>query len=627
MNQQPQPGHNDESDATHSDDAVIGRAFRRSIVGLIACGTVIGGIVYWSQRTPIDRRQTEHSPPLLPDRRQTGGVEIPEMPFTDITQESGIEFVHENGASGDKLLPETMGGGCAFLDIDNDNDQDILLVNSQRWPWDPQLDAAPATLALYENDGLGHFQDITPDANLDVSLYGMGVAVGDYDNDGYVDLFVSALGTNRLFHNQNGRFVDVTATAGVAGGPNEFSSSCGWFDYDNDGALDLMVCNYLKWSKESDLGQNFQLLGGGRAYGRPQDFEGTDPYLYHNNGDGTFTDVTALAGLQVRNPATDRPMSKALGLAFVDIDSNGLLDIVVANDTVQNFLFLNKGDGTFDEAGALTGVAFDITGNARGAMGIDVAHFRNSDAFGIAIGNFSNEMTALYVSQGSASPGVVPAFSDEAVSNGLGPVTRLELTFGIFFFDCDLDGRPDLFSANGHLEEDINKVQASQTYEQSPRLLWNAGSEQSTEFVTVPEAKTGRDFNEPMVGRGATFSDIDADGDLDVLIGATGQAPRLLRNDQELAHHWLRLKLVGTDSNRDAIGAHVEVHVADRVLRQQVMSTRSYLSQTETPLTFGLGHDSSTADVRIRWPSGKTTHIESLAGDRLHVINETAGLQ
>ncbi len=383
--------------------------------------------------------------------------------------------------------------------------------------------------------------------------------------------------------------------------------------------INSMHAHFKVWSRDYDRAQMFQLTGGSRAYGRPQNFEGTFPNLFRNDGEGRFTEVTAEAGLQVRTPATDEPMAKSLGVTFADFDRDGWLDIVVANDTVQNFLFHNQQDGTFAEIGALAGVAFDMNGNARGAMGIDVASFRNTAGIGIAIGNFSNEMTALYVSEGSGM-----AFVDEAISSGLGPSTRLLLTFGLFYFDYDLDGRLDLFAANGHLEEEINRVQPSQHYAQPPQLFWNCGPQFNTEFVPIGPSDCGEDLVRPMVARGASYADIDHDGDLDILITATGNKPRLLRNDQRLGHHWLRLQLQGTSSNRDAIGAWIEVQLADveKRLRHQVMPTRSYASQVELPVTFGLGEHTEVEAVRIVWPDGREESLGPLAIDQTHTLRQ-----
>ena len=597
------------------DDAAIGRALRLSLVGIGVLIVVGGSIAYWLTRPkpapPV--RQTELATVAV---REAPSVTAPITRFVDVTDELGIKFVHNNGADGDKLLPETMGGGCAFFDFDNDDDQDLLLINSKDWPWD-EPSRRSSVSALYRNDG-GSYVDVTKGSGLDVAMYGMGAAVGDFDGDGLVDIFMTAVGENRLFRNRaDGKFEDVTETAGVAGESDRWSTSAGWFDYDNDGDLDLFVCNYVVWSRDYDLSQGFQLVGGGRAYGRPQNFEGTFPYLYRNEGAGKFTDVSAESGIQVRNTSTNVPLAKSLGVAFCDFDDNGFLDVVVSNDTVQNVLLSNDGEGHFSDVAILTGIAFDATGNARGAMGIDINSIRNQKAMAVAIGNFSNEMTALYVTK----PGRMQ-FYDEAVTTGLGPTTRSVLTFGLFYFDYDLDGRSDLFCANGHLEDEINRIQPSQHYEQPPQLFWNAGPEQGTEFLLTGESQVDSELLKPIVGRGATYADIDSDGDLDILITATGRAPRLLRNDQALDHHWLRIRLVGDGlhCNRDAIGSWVTVTAAGKVQKKQVMPTKSYLSQVELPLTFGLGDAGAIDRVLIHWSNGSEQTIPTLAINQSHVI-------
>ncbi len=642
--QQPSPGASAARPAPDAqangdeerDDTVIAVAFEYSLIVIGVLLLIAGGVYAW-RSFPRPQVVVEAEAPELPAVRALPPVELPRILFQDVTDASGIDFIHENGAYGDKLLPETMGGGCAFLDYDADGDADILFVNSMRWPWDPRpAPRQPATLALYENDGQGKYANVTAQAGLDVPVYGQGCAVGDFDNDGDQDIFISGVGLNetiegggsaprgphRLLRNDGGRFTDVTAASGVEGRPGDWGSSCGWFDYDNDGDLDLWVCNYVVWSKQFDLAQAFQLVGGGRAYGRPQDFGGTYNQLFRNEGGGTFADVSDDAGLNVNDPARGTPMAKSLGLCFADFDADGRLDVIVANDTVQNFLFHNQPDGTFLEIGAAAGIAFDAKGRARGAMGIDVGCARNeAECFAVAIGNFSNEMTAFYVS----IPGQLQ-FTDEAVANGVGPNSRLQLKFGVFFFDADLDGRLDLFEANGHLEDEIAKVQNSQTYEQPPHLFWNAGARNATEFVPLTAAQCGAEFFRPIVGRGAAYADIDGDGDLDVLIAATGQKPRLLRNDQHLGHHWARFKLVGngSTSNRDAIGARIDLHLEDDVLTQFVMPTRSYQSQVEQVVTFGLGQRDRIERVEITWPDGTRQTIGGPAIDRLHEIEQAA---
>jgi hypothetical protein len=603
-------------DFVRADDALIGRAFRWSVLVLAFLG-ISGGAV-WYSKTRLEKRSVQITPlvpPALPERL---AAEIPRVLFTDITTNAGVTFVHQNGAQGDKLLPETMGGGVAFLDLDNDGDQDLLFVNSTLWPWHQPDGRAPGRLALYRNDGAGRYADVTAGSGLDVSLYGMGVAVGDFDNDGLPDLFVTAVGLNHLFHNLGGgRFADVTASAGVGGSPEQWSTSAAWVDVDNDGDLDLFVCNYVRWSREIDFRVNYKLTGIGRAYGPPANFEGTFPYLYRNDGRGRFTDVSAASGVQVRNSATGAPLAKSLSVAPVDANNDGWMDLVVANDTVQNFLFTNRHNGTFAEVGARAGVAFDAYGMARGAMGIDSARFRNDDALGIAIGNFANEMNALYVSHSDTL-----VFADEAITEGVGPASRLLLKFGLFFFDYDLDGRLDVLTANGHLEEQISQVQASQRYRQPAQLFWNRGGARGMGFVPVPAQKAGEDLFQPIVGRGSAFADIDGDGDLDLVMTQIGGRPLLLRNDQQLGHRWLRLKLVGTRCNRDAIGAWIKVRVGSQTLARQVMPTRSYLSQSELPVTLGLGNAARPDAVEILWPDGSRQKLESVPLGQTMVVEQ-----
>lgn len=596
---------------------MIGRSFRRSLIvfGLLAASA--GSLVWFLNRPPAapPRRETPLTSPTLPT---PGGTPFPDARFTDITAASGLDFTHFNGATGDKLLPETMGGGVACLDFDNDGAQDLLLINAAAWPWAKLSEAKPPTMALYRNDGSGKFFDATANSGLDVSFYGMGAAVGDYDNDGRTDVFITGVGECRLFHNLGGgKFADVTALAGVGGSTNDWSTSAAWVDYDNDGDLDLFVCHYVRWSRAIDFEVDYKLTGIGRAYGPPMNFEGTFPALYRNEGGGTFTDVSAAAGVQVKNPATGRPMAKSLSVAPVDVDNDGWIDLVVANDTVQNFLFRNQRNGTFEEIGSRSGLAFDAYGAARGAMGIDAARFRNDDALGIAIGNFANEMNALYVSQ--RDPLV---FADEAITEGVGPASRLLLKFGMFFFDYDLDGRLDVLTANGHLEEEIHKVQQSQSYRQPAQLFWNRGDRRGMSFAPVPAEKCGPDLFKPIVGRGSAFADFDGDGDLDVVLTQIGGPPLLLRNDQALNHHWLRLKLVGKKSNRDAIGAWVKVRVGRETLSRQVMPTRSYLSQSELPVTFGLGAASRVDEVTILWPGGAEQKLPTVRVDALNVVEQ-----
>ena len=607
-----------EEELVPEDDAIIGRAFRWSAVVIVLIVAFVGLAVLWANRTePVVEVVIEKDPGAIENLQPTIET-LPDVSFKDITVEAGIDFVHTNGARGDKLLPETMGSGAAFFDYDGDGDQDLLLINSTHWPGVEYTGPLP-TMALYRNDGQGAFSNVTIGSGLEVTAYGMGVAVGDYDNDGNVDVFITAVGFNHLYHNLGGYFQDVTAQAGVAGGETQWGSSASFFDYDNDGDLDLLVANYVHWSREIDFKLNFTLNGTDRAYGPPTNYRGEYPTLYRNNGDGTFTDVSAEAGMQIDNPATGLPVAKALAILPVDIDGDGFIDLVIANDTVPNFLFRNNTDGTFQEIGARGGIAFNSAGKATGAMGIDAGHYRNDRDLAISIGNFANEMTSLYVSQREALQ-----FADQAIGEGIGSPTRLGLTFGLFFFDYDLDGRLDLLQANGHLEDEINTVQPSQHYRQPAQVFWNAGPQTRSCFVEVPTSQLG-DLSMPIVGRGAAYADIDGDGDLDVLLTQAGGPPMLLRNEQDLGHHWLRVKLIGRTCNRDAIGAWVELTAAGVTQRRQVMPTRSYLSQVELPVTFGLGDATEVDSLRIIWPDQATQEVAVDQLDTMLVIEQPVG--
>jgi enediyne biosynthesis protein E4 len=598
------------------NDEVIGKALKGSLLigfGLVA--VVGGGLVIRSllgQKKEVNKR-TEIS---LPAERRVDKLELPALPLTDVTGESGIDWVHVSGMAGDKLLPETMGGGVAVFDYDRDGDQDLLFVGGKSWDWSSEINRNPRSLCLYQNDGQGKFTDVSAEAGLNMSLYGMAPTVGDFNNDGWSDLYITAVGKNLLLRNNAGKFEDVTDAAGVAGLEDGWSSGATWFDYDNDGLLDLFVCDYVVWSRDLDLSIGFSLTGIGRAYGQPTSFTGTNSHLYHNDGGGIFSDVSEPMGIFIDNPNIKVPAGKGLCVAPIDIDHDGWTDLMVANDTVRNFLFINDQGKEFIESSIPMGVAFDRSGNATGAMGMDCGNLRNDDTLAIAVGNFANEPSSLFMSRG-----LEPQFIDLALSTGLGPVTRLNLTFGMFFADLDLDSRLDIVCSNGHLEAEIAKVQATQSYAQPPQFYWNAGPRADSEFVTMTAQQLGDAAVQPMVGRGAAFGDLDNDGDADVILIENSGKPRVLRNDQTLNHNWIRLHLEGSGkSNRSAYGAVVTLKAAGVTQRRFVTPTRSYLSQCETVVSFGLGSESKIDEIKVTWPDGTSQVFESFEINRLHKI-------
>ncbi len=605
----------DDLDDDVQNDAVIGKALKISLGLAGAVGCVVLGIaaVAWLNRKPPEEKKTEL---VLPVKRKAPEVAKPAIPFANITAASGIDWKHFNAMEGEKLLPETMGGGVSIFDFDSDGDQDILLVGGESWSWSRSIQGNPRSLCLYANDGHAKFTDVTEQAGLKTRMQAMGATVGDYDDDGWVDLLVTGVGGTRLYRNQQGKFDDVTEAAGVKGDAEDWTTCAAWFDYDNDGRLDLYVGNYVLWSRERDLRIAYSLTGVGRAYGQPKDFTGMFSYLYRNEGDGKFKDVSKEAGLHINNPNTPVAEGKALGVSVVDFNRDGWLDLIVANDTVRNYLFVNQKNGKFREEGIPQGIAFDRNGEATGAMGIDAACFRNGDVLGVVIGNFANEPCSLYVSS-AGEP-----FLDEAMPSGLGPVTKLSLTFGTFFADLDLDGRMEVVCVNGHLESEISKVQPNQHYAQAPLFFWNAGAKGGTELVKLDAEQLGQAAVEPMVGRGAAYGDLDGDGDLDMVLVANGGAPRVLQNNQQSGNHWLRIKLKGSSGNRDAVGALVRIESTAGKQTRCVTTTRSYLSQCELPVTFGLGNAKDPVSVEIQWPDGKIQKVDQLAVDQLHVIEQ-----
>jgi hypothetical protein len=540
---------------------------------------------------------------VLASALYVGGAKTPEagIAFTDVTEQAGIHFTHNSGRAGKKYLPETLGSGCAFFDADGDGWPDILLINSKDWT----PGGKKSLPALYHNNHNGTFTDITRGSGLDIEMYGMGVAIADYDNDGREDVYITALDGDHLFHNEGqGKFRDVTKSAGIQNA--SFGTSAAWLDYDRDGKLDLFVANYVQWSPKLDLWCS--LDGATKSYCTPESYKGTRSRLFHNLGGGRFEDVGEKAGVA-------DPTSKSLGVAVFDYNGDGWPDLFVANDTQPNKLYRNNRNGTFSEGGMAAGVAYGEEGVARGAMGVDSADYDHSGRAHLLVGNFSNQMLGLYHNEGNG------LFVDEAPSSAVGRSSLLSLTFGVFFFDYDLDGYPDIFTANGHIDEQIGRVQPKVSYRQAPLLFRNLGRSQ---FQNVT-ATMGAAFNRPIVGRGAAYADFDHDGDLDILISTNNGPAYLYRNDGGNRNHWLNIRLVGAKSNRDGIGSVIRVKGSSFTQSETVHSGSSYCSASDLAATFGLGKDTS-ASIEIEWQSGTRQSIGKVDANQFLTIDESRGM-
>jgi enediyne biosynthesis protein E4 len=518
-------------------------------------------------------------------------VPSPGLRLNDVTSAAGIKFQHNNGAFGRKHLPETMGPGCAFLDYDNDGWLDILLLNGCDQPGHKRARSTPA---LYRNNRNGTFTDVTRAAGLDFEIYGMGVAVGDFDNDGFPDLYLTGVGQNRLLHNNGrGAFVDVTAKSGL-GNRSGFSTSALWFDFDRDGLLDLFVCNYVRWTPDSDV--FCSLDGRNKSYCTPEAYRGSTCWLFRNLGNGRFEDVTAKSGIFDST-------AKALGVAMLDVDDDGWPDLVVANDTSPNRVYRNQRDGTFSEIGLRSGVAFSEDGKARAGMGVDVGYLDNSGRPTIAITNFDNEMTGLYQRNAASR------FDDEAVNLGVGMATRHTLGFGCQFADLTLDGSQDLLIANGHIDETVRNIKRDATYAQAPHLFLNDGRGRFRDIAS----SAGPGFQMPRVARGLACGDFDNDG-----------APVLFRNDLTNGNRSIRFRLRGVKCNRDAIGAVVRLYDNGATQTRMVRSGSSYLSHSDFALTFGVGTRKAVDRVVVQWPDGRTDEHRNLSTGRTWLLVEEA---
>ncbi len=528
----------------------------------------------------------------------------PGFQLVDVTAAAGLRFTHNSGAYGGKLLPETLGSGCAFLDYDADGWQDILLVNGMDWPGHRR---ARSTLRLYRNNRNGTFSDVTRAAGLDVELYGMGVAIGDITNDGFPDILITCVGQNRLFRNTGkGTFVDATKGSGLDGRVG-VSTSALWFDFDRDGLLDLFVCNYVKWSAEHDV--FCSLDGRQKSYCTPEAYRGETCWLFRNRGDGRFEDVTAHSGVFDTS-------SKALGVALIDADNDGWLDLFVANDTQPNKLYRNQRNGTFKDIALERGVALSADGKARAGMGVDSGEFDRSGRPGLAVTNFDNEMIGLY------RPQPTGVFEDVARRAGVGFASLNRLGFGCLFADVNLDGALDLVVANGHIDDTVRNIRGNVGYAQPPSLFLNDGNGAFRDVVPA----LGGAFGQSRVGRGLACGDFDGDGDVDLLMTTNNGPAVLFRNDQRSGNRSIRFRLTGTRSNRDAIGASVRIHHGGTSQSRLVKTGSSYLSQSELPVTFGVGRSDGIERVVISWPSGRVEEFKNLAAGRTYNCIEGGGI-
>jgi enediyne biosynthesis protein E4 len=525
--------------------------------------------------------------------------------LVDVTAAAGLQFRHTSGAYGGKLLPETLGSGCAFLDYDSDGWPDILLVNGMEWPG--HKGPARSTLRLFHNNRNGTFSDVTRAAGLEIEMYGMGIAVGDFNNDGFPDLLVTCVGQNRLFRNTGkGTFVDITKTSGLDR-RQAFSTSAMWFDFDRDGLLDLFVCNYVKWTPEHDV--FCSLDGKQKSYCTPEAYRGETCWLFRNRGNGTFEDITASSGIFDSS-------SKSLGVTLIDYDQDGWPDVFVANDTQPNKLYRNLRDGRFKDVALEVGVALSEDGKARAGMGVDAADFDNSGRSGLAVTNFDNEMIGLYRSQSSGT------FQDVARRAGVGTPSLNRLGFGCVFADLDLDGLLDLVVANGHIDETVRNIRGNVGYAQAPLLFLNQGNGSFREVST----QAGSSFSQPRIGRGLALADFDGDGDVDLLMTTNNGPAVLFRNDQTGGNRSIRFRLIGTASNRDAIGARIRIFHGGTAQSRTVKSGSSYLSQSELPATFGVGTRDVIDRVTIAWPNGRTEEFTKLRTGRRYVCTEGKGI-
>ena len=588
-------------------------------LGILLLGILVTGILRWTKTAPEQEfNGSEMASPLAQIRKALRQkIKPPEAKFTDITESAGIDWIQVNGATGKKYFPEAMGTGVAWIDWDNDLDPDLILVNATRWPEDAGQERT-GYITAFENDGLGNFTDVTDALGLKVSLYGTGIATGDFDGDGFTDVYVTALGTNELFRNIGGkRFENVTESMGVAGSKQDYSTCAGFFDADGDGDLDLIVGNYAVWNLEVHQQVMETVPGVGVIYNDPDAMEGQFGRIYRNDGEQGFVDMSDAWGVTVKEESVDKPVGKNLGFGFGYFNDDRVLDVVVANDQVRNLFLVSRPSLGFDERGREAGLAYDRRGESSAAMGIDIDRDVAANEFRVVVGNFFDEMTSLYINaKGTTS------FVDESVAEGIGPRTNARVTFGALFVDYDNDGYRDIFEVNGAIQEIPPKLfGVGEPYRQPGDIFWHCGNRCKTTYVYLGKTLSG-DFGKSIAGRGLAAADMDGDGDLDLIATSVKGPVSLYRNDTISPNNWLRIKLKGRSPNSDAIGAEVILTTGDHVQYRLVQPSRSYLSANELVQTFGLGAWDESVSVEVIWPSGRSQKHIIDEVNRLVIFNE-----
>ncbi|MDX1970885.1 MAG: CRTAC1 family protein [Planctomycetaceae bacterium] len=599
------------------DDRRIGQGVALSAFLII--GLVLGGWWWrniWLAPSPVEPVGNDPLPTYPSISVPPPAQDLPQLPLVDITAPAGLNFIHENGTTAERRLPESMGGGSVAFDFDLDGDQDLLLIHSAI------LTADRSSLVLYANQGDATFRDVTLAAGLHASLVGMGATAVDYDEDGWPDLLVTGIDSARLWRNQGGWFGEVTSEVFVDGPPSGWSLAACWLDYDRDGDLDLFVGHYLAWSAERDDALNCRWNGIDPSYCDPDLFAGTQPRLYRNLGDGRLRDVTAPSELEVVNADTGQPVAKITSAVATDLNGDGWADVIANGDGAPNLVFLNQRDGRLREVGREWGLAYDRQGLVVRSFGLEVGRIPGQPSPIFAMGRVANAMNALFVKSPEAE-----LWTDHALTAGCGLPSRLVCTWGLRFVDLDLDGRLDLITANGQHQEGLEALQTSQSRAQAPQIYWSR-SQSPPKYELLTSRETGTEALLPLAGRGVNGSDFDGDGDPDLLLTANGGPPRLLRNNQTRGHHFVRIELHGRQSPRDPRGALITFPDLDPTVVAEWQPQGGYLTQHEAAIVIGLGERESIHRIEVHWPSGTRQELEALPVDqRLVVIEPDTGTE